>query len=55
MIDILVHREGQPGIRTAYRTRRGIHRVLDAVGVAAFESIGESNDITVDLGGRILE
>jgi hypothetical protein len=54
MIDILVHREDHLGIRTVYRTRRDVRKMVDTVGPIAFESSDESNDITVDLGERIL-
>ena len=55
MIDILMHGERHLRIRAVHRAGRRVDEMLGAVVPAAFEDVGEADDVAVDVRERILQ
>jgi hypothetical protein len=55
VVDGIVDRERDLGVGAVDRRRAGVDEVLDAVVAAAFEQVGEADDVGLHVGVRILQ
>ena len=55
MVNVVMHREGHRGVGAIHAGTAGIDEVLDAVVAAAFEDMGETDDVAVDVGERVFD
>ncbi len=55
MIDVLMNRERHGGVGAIDARTAGIDEVVDTVATATFEDVGETDDVAIDVGERVLD